>query len=375
MKRIRHCGDLSAFDPSLHRAFKRCGLLSWIFCSSLAICLLAGCESTREQAPVSNRTVPGRDRVAEKPEGPGKMGAPRSSIHTVKKGDTLYSIATSNGIHPKDLAEWNNISDPGALYIGQELSLFPPVPLDQPLLYAVREPTPPSTSAGGGETAYPPEAKILSNTTLLKTEPKAFKLPYSQQALVQLQKGVARPPSVLRIKVDPAIEKNTRIELGDFPPAPSEAVPSGVVPPGVVPRGTVPPGVSPREAAPEDDRVDWSWPAKGKVSGLFSEGTKGIDISGLPGQAVTASAAGKVVYSGAGLRGYGKLIIIKHNNTYLSAYAHNSKLLVKEGETVAKGQKIAEMGNTDSNLVKLHFEIRKNGKPVDPLKHLPGVSG
>jgi lipoprotein NlpD len=129
------------------------------------------------------------------------------------------------------------------------------------------------------------------------------------------------------------------------------------------------------EAARNDDGVEWIWPAKGKVLEGFSESTKGIDIAGKPGQSVTASAGGKVVYSGAGLRGYGKLIIIKHNNTYLSAYAHNSKLLVKEGQTVTKGQKIAEMGNTDASLVKLHFEIRKNGKPVDPLKHLPEVSG
>ena len=99
-----------------------------------------------------------------------------------------------------------------------------------------------------------------------------------------------------------------------------------------------------------------------------------MDISGKIGQPVLASAAGKVVYSGTGLRGYGKLIIIKHNNAYLSAYAHNNKLLVKEGQTVSRGQVIAEMGKTDSKLVRLHFEIRKNGKPVDPLKYLPRIS-
>ena len=92
----------------------------------------------------------------------------------------------------------------------------------------------------------------------------------------------------------------------------------------------------------------------------------------MVGQPVLASAAGQVVYSGSGLRGYGKLLIIKHNDTYLSAYAHNSRILVQEGETVAKGQKIAEMGSSDTDSVKLHFEIRKNGKPVDPLKFLPG---
>src|SRR6185295_3808553 len=105
----------------------------------------------------------------------------------------------------------------------------------------------------------------------------------------------------------------------------------------------------------------------------FSEtaSLKGIDIAGASGQPVTASAGGKVVYAGTGLRGYGKLIIIKHNGTFLSAYAHNRDILVKEGQQVAKGQKIAEMGNTDSEQVKLHFEIRRQGKPVDPLRYLP----
>ena len=151
------------------------------------------------------------------------------------------------------------------------------------------------------------------------------------------------------VKADPMTEKNTGTEINPIPPA--------------------------AEDLSDGDRVDWIWPTRGKILGVFSESSKGIDISGNVGQAVTASASGKVVYSGAGLRGYGKLIIIKHNNTYLSAYAHNSKILVKEGQTVVKGQKIAEMGNSDASLVKLHFEIRKNGKPVDPLKHLPGISG
>ncbi len=115
------------------------------------------------------------------------------------------------------------------------------------------------------------------------------------------------------------------------------------------------------------------WPATGKLVTGFSDtaNLKGIDIAGKEGQPVAASAAGKVVYAGTGLRGYGKLVIIKHNATYLSAYAHNREILVKEGQQVAKGQKIAEMGNTDSDQVKLHFEIRRQGKPVDPLKYLP----
>jgi lipoprotein NlpD len=117
---------------------------------------------------------------------------------------------------------------------------------------------------------------------------------------------------------------------------------------------------------------NWIWPASGKVVGTFSEGgAKGIDIAGKAGDPVLAVSDGKVVYSGTGLRGYGKLVIVKHSSTYLTAYAHNQKILVKEGQSVVKGQKIAEMGNTDADQVKLHFEVRKQGRPVDPLKHLP----
>jgi lipoprotein NlpD len=122
-----------------------------------------------------------------------------------------------------------------------------------------------------------------------------------------------------------------------------------------------------------DSGIDWVWPATGKVITGFSDtaNLKGIDIAGKAGQPVLASAAGKVVYAGTGLRGYGKLVIVKHNADYLSAYAHNREILVKEGQQVTKGQKIAEMGNTDSDQVKLHFEIRQRGKPVDPLRFLP----
>ena len=118
----------------------------------------------------------------------------------------------------------------------------------------------------------------------------------------------------------------------------------------------------------------WVWPARGTLLHGFNEGPnpKGVAIGGELGQAIVASADGKVVYSGSGLRGYGKLVIIKHDSTYLSVYAHNRTLLVKEGERVTKGQKIAEMGNTDAGRVALHFEIRRLGKPVDPLQYLPG---
>ena len=133
--------------------------------------------------------------------------------------------------------------------------------------------------------------------------------------------------------------------------------------------GTEPPPPAP--SGGEDD-LAWIWPAQGaQLAGFDEIKNKGIDIAGRAGESVLASADGRVVYSGAGLRGYGNLIILKHNNTYLTAYAHNQTLLVKEDQSVRKGQRIAEMGNSDADRVKLHFEIRRQGKPVDPLKYLP----
>ncbi len=126
------------------------------------------------------------------------------------------------------------------------------------------------------------------------------------------------------------------------------------------------------ELAGADEALDWSWPVNGPVLAGFDEvKNKGLDLGGAAGESVLAAADGKVVYVGEGLRGYGKLIILKHNNTYLTAYAHNQALLVKEDQSVRKGQKIAEMGSSDADRVKLHFEVRRQGKPVDPAKFLP----
>ncbi len=134
----------------------------------------------------------------------------------------------------------------------------------------------------------------------------------------------------------------------------------------------VPPAQVGNTTAPSEDEVALIWPATGAVLAGFDEvKNKGLDIGGTAGETVVAAADGRVVYVGAGLRGYGNLIILKHNNTYLTAYAHNQTLLVKEDQTVRKGQKIAEMGNSDADRIKLHFEVRRQGKPVDPAKYLP----
>jgi lipoprotein NlpD len=160
------------------------------------------------------------------------------------------------------------------------------------------------------------------------------------------------------------------------PVATSSATASSVPPPGQAasaPKSAAAQPTPAPEASNGEDQIAWNWPVNGGsvLAGFDEVKNKGLDISGATGDPVFAAADGRVVYAGAGLRGYGNLIILKHNNTYLTAYAHNQTLLVKEDQSVRKGQKIAEMGNSDADRVKLHFEVRRQGKPVDPAKYLP----
>jgi lipoprotein NlpD len=301
--------------------------------------------------------------------------------YTVKRGDTLRQIAADRGLDYRELAAWNNIENINVLRVGQVLRLSSP---NEPAPSAAGVQTAPLRSEppvgvpqapvasvpGAGAIAPPSVAPTAAapaplpgarNTENYKTQPKAIKEPYSEQALRDVQRGAASASAPAASAPPPVAAAAPQIA-----PTPAPAAD----PPPVVARVMPKPMPPPPEG---DEKVDWVWPAKGKVVTGFSEAAslKGIDIAGSPGQPVTASAGGKVVYAGTGLRGYGKLIIIKHNGTYLSAYAHNKEILVKEGQQVAQGQKIAEMGNTDSDQVKLHFEIRRQGKPVDPLRYLP----
>lgn len=186
------------------------------------------------------------------------------------------------------------------------------------------------------------------------------------------------------------LENPNRIEVGQVlrvvPPVGGEVVVKPVTKPQVVTTPAsapqtatsepVAPAAAPVSAASKpvlaEDDIHWIWPANGTILAGFDDvKNKGVDIGGKAGEPVLAAADGRVVYVGAGLRGYGNLIILKHNNVYLTAYAHNQTLLVKEDQSVLKGQKIAEMGNSDADRVKLHFEVRRQGKPVDPTKYLP----
>lgn len=310
----------------------------------LSFMLLSACATKPKQPPPASAKAPvvtapavsaGLPEVRELPLAAGEDIRPLS--YTVKKGDTLYSVARAHGYDYREVAAWNNIEPPYTIKLGQVLNFSPAsAPSIRPAAKAEAKP-------------LEPVAKLpvpIKNDPLLKTYPKGIKLRYSEQAVAQLEKEGNAPPTA---KAELALAK---------PSTATEATPQEK---------------KEGSAATEEDEIEWAWPATGKLIGTFQENSslKGIDIAGKMGQPVFASAPGKVVYSGSGLRGYGKLIIIKHNKTFLSAYAHNNVILVKQGQNVVKGQKIAEMGNSDTDQVKLHFEIRRMGKPVDPLRHLP----
>ena len=321
-------------------------MLMRLFPFFLLVLSLGACVSKPDPAPVVER-LPGRY--------PGISGSnikdyEKKETYIVRSGDTLYSIALRNGLDVNQLAEMNNIADPTELRVGQELYLqtfsgqeqtaHQEDPSSQPILFSISQP------GDVGVADYRPDSvsggDSYETTESFKTEPKGVLLRYFDTARDQLnnQSSVAQansePYQVSSIKEPSRSESDQPVNIRT-----------------------------------NSSGINWEWPASGQIISRFSEKSKGVGIGGQLKQAVLASASGTVVYSGSGLRGYGNLIIIKHNDSYLSAYGHNSKILVHEGDSVSKGQKIAEMGNTDGGVVKLHFEIREKGKPVDPLGYLP----
>jgi lipoprotein NlpD len=296
--------------------------------SSLAVLmLLVACASPTHRAPVEDRrpavlpapapapasaTAP-EPAVAKPPSLPGAENAGKPGYYTVKPGDTLIRIGLENGQNWRDIARWSGIENANVIEVGQVLRIVPP-------------------SADASAVAVKPVAAAgrVENRPL-------------DGRVVAPAAGASAPA------VPPAAA-----------PAPHAAGPA-----------SAPPAAA---ALPKDAEEDlgWVWPAQGQVATAFEEGkNKGMAITGKAGDPVLAAADGRVVYAGSGLRGYGNLIIIKHNATFLTAYAHNQALLVKEDQAVRRGQKIAEMGNSDSDRVQLHFEIRRQGKPIDPARLLP----
>ncbi|CAH0314305.1 Murein hydrolase activator NlpD [Massilia sp. Bi118] len=292
--------------------------------------VLSACSTETRQAPVIDRPAPPAANKGPRVSHPAPAPAPVNDepkadargSYTVRKGDTLLKIALDFGQNYRDIVAWNNLADPDDIKVGQVLRVTPERGNNNGLAG-----TNPVTMPGAEKPAVPPK----------KTAPRGDKKAYSEGNLADSQKDD-----------NPAVN-----------PKAAER-PSG----GLSAGSTV--------TANDDEKLSWMWPSNGRILATFDEGkNKGIDIAGRLGQQVMAAGPGKVMYAGSGIRGYGNLVIVKHSNSLLSAYAHNRAILVKEGDSVAKGQAIAEMGDSDADTVKLHFEIRQQGKPVDPSKFLP----
>jgi lipoprotein NlpD len=282
---------------------------------TLTLGLLGACSNISRQAPIVERTT-STSATRARPATPAAVEekADARGTYTVHKGDTLLRIALDHGQNYRDLVTWNNLADPDDIKVGQVLRV-----------------TQPERVAGVQTSPVPMPGSETRTQLPRKGAPK-----HAETTVVE----AVKPEKVEKAeKAEPAA-------------------------PGIAPGATV--------TATDDERLSWMWPADGKIVAPFEESkNRGVDIAGKLGQQVMAAAAGKVIYAGSSIRGYGNLVIVKHSNTLLSAYAYNRNILVKEGQTVAKGQVIAEMGDSDADSVKLHFEIRQQGKPVDPSRFLP----
>lgn len=325
-----------------------------------------------------------------------RKGDDRPDFHEVARGDTLFHIALDYGFDYRDLAAWNGLSDPSRIRVGQRLRLQPPPPAPQESV-VVELNALPERSAAGPDPVPPeplePPAPAVETAVPILTEPRALTLPWSEQTVAGLARSPSAPPPAERrpaapgpaVRPAPVAASPGATVQARVPPVP--ATPAGVAPAPAPGRGEARPAPEPRvlpesrasadtrpvtETESDEEEVAWLWPVRGDLLYRFGAGgMKGIGIAGKAGSPVLAAAGGRVVYAGNGMRGYGNMVIVKHNDSYLTVYAHNSALLVRERDSVQSGQKIAEMGDSDADRVALHFELRRFGKPVDPLPVLP----
>jgi len=289
--------------------------------------VLSACASTNALAPVDDQSRGVRD--------------PIKSYRLVVAGDTLYSIAWEIGQDYRTLAGWNNIQAPYIIRKGQRLKIKPQGINKTSARYSSQYSKPASYHrVKAGDTLYSLARKAGVNAKQLASWNK-IPPPYT-----------IKPGQ--RLRMDRPAKKVKLAKSANRPDRRKKTT------------------ASKRKTSKIAGKIkSWSWPTKGRVSGRFGRnGKKGLEITGRKGQPIRAAAAGKVVYQGSGLRGYGQLVIIKHNQEFLSAYAHCDTIVVSEGDVIKKGQQIASMGKTGTNKVKLHFEIRYRGSPVNPEKYL-----
>lgn len=315
------------------------------------ISLLTAC-STNSPVPVIDRKPDqSSSNPAQTTQKTDTKSTKQGKQHVVAINETLYSIGLQYGLDYKEIAALNGIPSPYNISPGQILRIpsvnsastdsdtITTVPLNDQSETIIEKKTLDETYAAGD-----PSIPRITN-------PKIYREPYSDMAFERY------------VEV-PVVEKSVNKHAPSTPSL-TQSTDSQVA---MIPKPITPKVNQPTSA----DDIHWLWPHNGKLIASFSQGSnKGIDLSGKVGEPVNAAAAGKVIYSGNDLRGYGKLIIIKHNSTFLSVYAHNSHLFVNEGQSVQAGEKIAELGSTESKIPKLHFEIRRQGTSIDPMQYLP----
>lgn len=323
---------------------------------ALAAMLVVGACASTGPAPVEDLSHAGA--------APGATSAPIAApggAHRVERGDTLYSIAFRNGLDYRDLARWNGIGAPYTIYVGQEIRLGPDARERKDVASAHAVAPPPASPAS-------PASGAATQAVAATPAPPPFENvePGSATASKPLTPA---PPSTV-----PAATAAATLEAAAPAPAASAQAAAPAPPPPAAAPAPPPPAAPPVAESQVVGDIGWRWPVDGRVMGAYVAGDRtrqGIDIAGRAGDPVRAAANGSVVYSGNGLIGYGELIIIKHSPSFLSAYGHNRKRLVKEGDRVTAGQVIAEMGTGNGGRDALHFEIRRNGKPENPLVFLP----
>ena len=305
----------------------------------------------------------------------------------VIRGDTLYGLAFRNGMDFRELAAINGIEAPYTIYVGQVLKLRgehvrSPTP-PRPVVQAPPHPLRPPPSSPSPSTVPAPLPVHAAPEPAATSPSQAVPTPFEPVPSAPLATDAAQAPSPppaptprapQPVPAPPIPTPRLATAPVQAPAAPVPPVPAQHVVPAPVLVQTPSAAIIPADVATVGG-VHWRWPARGSLIDRFMAGDatrQGIDIAGNAGEAVLAASDGVVVYSGSGLVGYGELIIIKHSDEWLSAYGHNRKRLVQEGQRVKAGQPIAEMGSTGAPRDELHFEIRHNGRPVDPLQYLPG---
>jgi lipoprotein NlpD len=282
---------------------------------------------------------------------------PNTEEHIVARDDSLYAIAWRYEIDFRDLAKWNGLTKPYKLYPGQRLVLHPfgGGPTKRPIVQPTSKPEAPRKPSG--LKTQPVKTQPSQSAKVVAPSPKPTISSIPQQDTES--RASATAPSAGAATASTGTKQPAQVAKAAPPVAPA---PKPVAPPKAVER--VP-------ERPVRTRNGWAWPTAGKPRDSYKQTGTGISIPGKPGQSIHAARKGKVVYAGSGLKGYGLLIIIKHSDEYLTAYGYNDRVLVAQGEEVKAGERIATMGLGPENKSLLHFELRRNGRPVDPMRVLP----